>query len=188
VLGDIGTHAHHLVTYMTGQRVDAVLADVGATLPGRTAHDNAFVIFRLENAARGVLLATKIATGAENALSIEVYGDRGGLVWTQAAANELRILRDRRPAELRTRGLPTLHPLSRRAARLPPGHPEAFFEAFANLYADFAELVAARRTGVAPDPLATQVPTVQDGVEGLAFVDACLASTERGGWVRCERT
>jgi len=185
VLGDIGTHAHQLVSYITGQPVASVLADVGAVLPGRTAHDNACVIFRLENAARGVLLATKIATGAENALSLEVYGDRGGLVWTQASANELRILRDRSPAELRTRGLPTLHPLSRRAARLPPGHPEAFFEAFANLYRDFAELVAARRTGIAPDPLAMHVPTVEDGVQGLAFMEACLASTERGGWADC---
>jgi predicted dehydrogenase len=185
VLGDIGTHAHQLATYVTGQRVEAVLADVGPTLPGRSAHDNASVIFRLEGSARGLMLATKIATGAENALTIEVYGDQGGLVWSQAAANELRILRDRRPAELRTRGLPTLHPLSRRAARLPPGHPEAFFEAFANLYSDFAELAAARRTGVAPDPLATHIPTADDGVQGLAFIDACLASTERGGWVAC---
>jgi predicted dehydrogenase len=143
------------------------------------------VIFRLESRARGGMLATKLATGAENALSIEVYGDRGGLVWTQSSANELRILRDRSPAELRTRGLPSLHPLSRRAARLPPGHPEAFFEAFANLYADFAELVAARRTGVAPDPLATHIPTVEDGARGLAFVEACLHSTERGAWADC---
>jgi hypothetical protein len=75
--------------------------------------------------------------------------------------------------------------LSRRASRLPPGHPEAFFEAFANLYADFAELVAARRTGIAADPLATHIPTIDDGVEGLAFIEACLASAERGGWAPC---
>ena len=186
VLGDIGTHAHQLATYITGQRVEAVLADVGPTLPGRSAHDTASVIFRLEGSARGLMLATKIATGAENALSIEVYGDGGGLVWSQAAANDLRVLRDRRPAELRTRGLPTLHPLSRRAARLPPGHPEAFFEAFATLYADFAELAAARRTGVAPDPLAVHIPTVEDGVHGLAFVEACLVSMQRGGWAACQ--
>ncbi len=185
VLGDIGTHAHQLATYMTGRRVESVLADVGATLPGRTAHDTASVILRLDNAARGVLLATKLATGAENALSIEIYGDLGGLVWAQSSPNELRILRDRRPAEVRTRGLPSLHALSRRASRLPPGHPEAFFEAFANLYADFAELVAARRTGIAADPLATHIPTIDDGVEGLAFIEACLASAERGGWASC---
>ena len=185
VLGDIGTHAHQLVTYITGQQVESVLADVGATLPGRTAHDHASVILRLDNAARGVLLATKLATGAENALSIEIYGDLGGLVWSQSSPNELRILRDRKPAELRTRGLPTLHPLSRRASRLPPGHPEAFFEAFANLYSDFAELVAARRTGVAADPLAAHVPTIDDGVQGLAFIEACLTSTERRGWASC---
>jgi predicted dehydrogenase len=185
VLGDIGTHAHQLLTYITGQRVESVLADVGATLPGRTAHDNASVILRLDNAARAVLLATKLATGAENALSIEIYGDLGGLVWAQSAPNELRVLRDRKPVELRTRGLPGLHALSRRASRLPPGHPEAFFEAFANLYADFAELVAARLTGVAADPLATHLPTIDDGIQGLTFIEACLVSTERGGWASC---
>jgi predicted dehydrogenase len=186
VMGDIGTHAHHLATYVAGEAVASVLADVGAALPDRAVHDTASVIFRTGSGARGVLLATKAATGAENAVSIEVYGEKGGLSWSQASANELRVMRNGQPAELRTRGLPTLHPLSRRASRLPPGHPEAFFEAFATLYGDFAELVAARRTGVAPDPLATHLPTVEDGAHGLAFIDACLASTKAGGWVTVE--
>lgn len=185
VMADIGIHAHQLLTYVAGQRVAAVLADVGPVLPGRTTHDTASVILRLDGGARGVLFATKAATGAENALSLEVYGEAGGLAWRQSAVNELRVMRHNRPAELRTSGLPTLHPLARRACRLPPGHPEAFLEGFANVYADFADLVAARRAGIAPDPLAAQGPDGRAGAEGLAFIAACLESTRRGGWVDC---
>lgn len=185
VLGDIGTHAHQLLTYVTGERVAAVLADVGAVLPGRTAHDTASVIVRMDGGARGMLFATKLATGAENAMALEVYGEAGGVAWQQSAANELRVMRHNRPAELRTRGLPTLHPLAQRGVRLPPGHPEAFLEAFANLYADFADLVLARRDGVPADALAYEGPDAASGVAGLAFIDACLQSARDGRWVDC---
>ncbi len=187
VLADVGTHAHQLLTFVTGKRVEAVLADVGAALPRRQAHDTASVIFRLEGGARGVIFVTKAATGAENALSIEAYGEGGGIFWEQKAANELRVMRHSRPAELRTRGLPTLHPLTKRATRISAGHPEAFLEAFANIYADFAWLVAARRTGQKPDPLAAVVPDALAGADGLAFIDACLESTAKGGWVNVPR-
>jgi predicted dehydrogenase len=185
VLGDIGTHAHQLVTYVAGERVAAVLADVGAAIPGRTAHDTAAVILRMQNGARGVLLATKVASGAENAMALEVYGEAGGLAWQQSSANELRVMRNNRPAELRTRGLPSLHPLALRACRLPPGHPEAFLEGFANLYVDFADLVAARRAGTLPDPLALEGPDGWAGADGLAFIDACLQSARTGTWAEC---
>lgn len=187
VLGDIGTHVHQLVGYVAGRRIEGVLADVGSVIPGRVAHDTASVIVRLEGGARGALFVTKAATGAENALSIEAYGEAGGISWNQAAANELRFMRNAKPAEIRTRGLPTLHPLARAAARIPAGHPEAFFEAFANLYRDFAELVAARRTGTTPDPLFSSVPMAEEGADGLAFVEACLASTKLGKWVDVQR-
>lgn len=185
VLGDIGTHAHQLLTYVSGQRVAAVLADVGAVLPGRVAHDTASVIVRMEGGARGVLFATKAATGAENAMGLEVYGEAGGVSWQHAAPNELRVMRHNRPAELRTRGLPSLHPLARRAVRLPPGHPEAFLEAFANVYVDFADLIAAHRAGTAPDSLASEGPGAAAGVDGLVFIDACLKSARDGGWAEC---
>ncbi len=185
VMGDIGTHAHQLATFISGQQVDKVLADVGAIVPGRSAHDTGAVIMTLMSGARGVLLVSKAATGAENVLSIEVYGEAGGLSWSQTVPNTLKVMRDGRPAELRTRGLATLHPAARRAARVPPGHPEGFHEAFANLYADFAEQVAARRLGIAPDQFALDLPGAEAGVAGLAFIDACLQSTREGGWVTC---
>ena len=187
VLGDIGTHAHQLLTYVSGQRVEAVLADVGAALPGRATHDTASVIFRLEGGARGVMFVTKAATGAENAISLQAYGEAGGVAWQQASVNELRVMRNNQPAELRTSGLPTLHPLARRAARLPPGHPEAFLEAFANVYADFADLVAARRSGQPPDPLAAVTPNAVTGAESLAFIDACIESTRTQTWATVRR-
>ena len=185
VLGDIGTHAHQLLTYVGGQRVAAVLADVGAVLPGRTVHDTASVIVRLQNGARGVVFVTKAATGAENALTLEMYGEAGGLSWQHAAPNQLRVMRQNQAAELRSRGLPTLHPLARRAVRLPPGHPEAFLEAFATVYGDFADLVTARQAGVPPDPLALDAPNADTGVAGLAFIEACLQSARDGRWVDC---
>ncbi|UZF95414.1 Gfo/Idh/MocA family protein [Bosea sp. NBC_00550] len=187
VMGDIGTHAHQLLCFVTGRRVEAVLADVGPALPDRATHDTASVILRLEGGVRGMLFATKAATGAENAISLEAYGEAGGLAWTQATANELRVMRNARPAEIRTRGLPTLHPYSRRATRIPPGHPEAFFEAFANIYSDFALLVASRRAGKPADPFAMQAPGAVDGAEGLAFVEACLESTATGTWAKVPR-
>ena len=184
VMGDIGTHAHQLLTFVAGQQVEAVLADLGAALPNRQAHDTASVIFRLAGGARGVMFATKAATGAENAMTLEAYGEAGGVAWQHSSANELRVMRANRPAELRTRGLPTLYPHSQRAVRLPAGHPEAFLEAFANVYADFADLVSARRSGVPPDPLALLGPDAATGARGLAFIDACLESTERQTWVK----
>lgn len=185
VMGDIGTHAHQLATFITRQQVEQVLADVGAVLPGRTAHDTGAVIMRLSGGARGMLLASKAATGAENALSIEVYGEAGGLSWSHSDPNTLKVMRNARPAELRTRGLATLHPAARRAVRVPPGHPEGFHEAFGNLYADFAERIAALRLSIAPDPLACDLPDGETGVAGLAFIEACLQSTRDGRWVTC---
>ena len=171
VMGDIGTHAHQLLSFVTGQPVARVMAEVGAVLPGRAAHDTGMALLEMADGAKGVLLASKAATGAENALSIEVYGEAGGLFWEQASLNQLRHMRNGEAARLLTRGLPGLHPLARRAARVPPGHPEGFHEAFANLYADFAEAVAARLAGTTPDPLCLHFPTADDGAAGLAFVE-----------------
>ncbi|MER2533683.1 MAG: Gfo/Idh/MocA family oxidoreductase [Rhizobiaceae bacterium] len=185
VLLDIGSHAHQLATYVTGDRVASVLADVGAAVEGRSAHDTASVIMRMGNGARGTILASRAASGSDNRMSIEIYGDKAGLRWEQSSPDLLHVTRTALPAEIRAKGLASLHPLARRASRAPSGHPEAFFEAFANLYRDFADLVAARIAGIAPDPLAAHIPTVDDGVAGLAFIEACVRSSERGGWTDC---
>jgi predicted dehydrogenase len=182
VLGNIGTHAHQLLAYLTGQPVERLLAGVGAVVPGRTAHGTASLIPRLDGGARGVMWVTKAATGAENALALEVCGEKGGRFREQASANALRFMRNGEPAMLMTRGLLGLHPLARRAARSPPGHPDGFHEAFANLHPDLAEPIAARITGAEPDPLALTFPTADDGARCLAPIEAALRSTESGSW------
>lgn len=182
VLLDIGVHAEQLLTYVAGQPIAAVLADVGPSLPGRTVHDTAAAIFRLADGTRGTFIVSKVAAGAQNDISIEAYGEGGGLHWSQGEANDLRVMRLNAPHEIRTRGLPSLSAHAKRGTRIPVGHPEAFFEGFANIYTDFAELVAARLGGAEPDPLARLVPDGWTGVASLRFIDACLESSKTGTW------
>ncbi len=182
VLGDIGTHAIHLATYVGRQPPARVLADVGALVPGRQVHDHAAVLMKLANDARGVFWVTNAAAGAEHGLHLRVYGAKGGLEWFQERPNDLHHMPIGEPARRYTRDGPGLHPIAARGTRVAIGHPEGYHEAFANLYADVAEDIVARRTGTAPDPLALWYPTVEDGVAGVAFIEACLRASAAGGW------
>ena len=189
ILGDIGTHAHHLVCYVAGVELQAVAADVGAIVPGRQIHDYAGVLLRFAGGARGCLWATQAAAGVESSLGFRISGALGTVEWHQDRANELRFLPLAEPAQVRTRNGPGTLPLSARGSRVGKGHPEGFHEGFANIYADAAEAIAARRSGRVPDPLALHFPTVADGARGLAFVEAALASSAAGGgWVDCRLT
>ncbi|MBM3570267.1 MAG: Gfo/Idh/MocA family oxidoreductase [Alphaproteobacteria bacterium] len=183
VLLDIGTHAHQLACFASGRRLKRVMAQVGAVIPGRNAHDTASALIELEGGVQGVLWVSKAAAGAENALSFQLYGESAGLYWEQASHNHLRFMRNGEAAQILSRGLAGLHPLAKHATRIPPGHPEGLHEAFANLYADFAEAIAARMAGKPLDPLAAHFPNEQDAVDGLAFVEACLESSAKGRWV-----
>ena len=189
ILGDIGTHAHHLVCYVAGVELQAVAADVGAIVPGRQIHDYAGVLLRFAGGARGCLWATQAAAGVESSLGFRISGALGTVEWHQDRANELRFLPLAGPAQVRTRNGPGTLPLSARGSRVGKGHPEGFHEGFANIYADAAEAIAARRSGRTPDPLALHFPTVEDGARGLRFVEAALASSAAGGgWVDCRLT
>lgn len=189
ILGDIGTHAHHLVCYVAGVELAAVCADVGAIVPGRRVDDYAGVLLRFAGGARGCLWATQAAAGVESSLGFRISGGRGTVEWHQDRANELRFLPLDGPAQMRTRNGPGALPLSARGSRVGKGHPEGFHEGFANIYADAAEAIAARRSGRAADPLALHFPTVEDGARGVRFVEAALASSAAGGrWVDCRLT
>jgi predicted dehydrogenase len=181
VLGDIGTHAHHLASFITGLGLSEVAAELGSVVPGRQVHDYAHLLLRLEGGARGSMWVTNSAAGAEHGLHIRVFGDKGGLEWHQEEPNRLL----HRPlggfAQVLTRGRAGLSAQAERATRIVLGHPEGFHEAFANLYADAADAIAARRTGTKPDPLALDFPTVDDGARGLKFVEAAVASQRNGG-------
>ena len=181
VLGDIGTHAHNLVRFITGLEVAEVAAEVGAIVPGRLVHDYAGAMLRFDNGARGSFWVTQAAAGMENGLRVRVSGTQGTLEWNQEQPTALTFRPLDGPAEVRTPNGPGTLPLSARASRSVAGHPEGFHEAFATLYSDAAEAIAARRSGQDPDPLALHFPNVLDGVIGLRFLEAAIESSQADG-------
>jgi len=183
VLGDIGTHAHQLLRYITGKEVLEVAAEVGAIVPGRIVHDFAGAMLRMEGGARGIFWVTQAAAGIENSLKIRVSGNKGSLEWWQEIPQRLYFHPLGLPAQIRTPNGPGTYPASSRVCRVVAGHPEGFPEAFANIYADAAEAIASRITETEPDPLAMTFPTAEDGLAGMRFTFACLKSSEnRGAW------
>lgn len=185
VLGDIGTHAHQLLRFVTGLEVAEVAAEAGCVVPGRTAHDFAGALLRMDGGARGSFWVTQAAAGVENGLRIRVSGSLGTLEWAQEHPQVLHVKPLDAPAQQRTPRGPGTLPLALRASRVAAGHPEGYMDAFANLYADAAEAIAARRSGQPADPLALHFPTEHDGWMGLRFVDAMVRSSQAGGaWTR----
>jgi predicted dehydrogenase len=186
IMGDIGTHAYHLGAYATGLELAAVMAELGATVPGRSSDDYGALLLRWSNGARGTMWVTNAAAGAEHGLAFRIFGGLGGLEWHQERPNELRHRRLGGFEQVLTKRLHgALHPAAERAARVEIGHPEGYQEAFANLYKDAAEAIAARRTGRACDSLALDFPTVMDGARGIRFIEAAVESAHTGGWVDC---
>lgn len=187
VMGDIGTHAHNLVRFVTGLEVASVSAEVGHIVPNRLVDDYAGALLRFDNGARGSFWVTQAAAGVENCLRLRVSGTRGTLEWMQELPTRLTFKPLGAPAETRTPNGPGTLPLARRASRIVAGHPEGFHEGFANLYSDAAEAIAARRADADPDPLALVFPTAIDGVKGVAFVEAAIASSANNGeWTSVE--
>jgi predicted dehydrogenase len=185
VLGDIGTHAHHLACYVAGERMARISAEVGTLMPGRVVQDYAQARFRLAGGANGSMTLCQGAAGAENHILLRVFGAKGHIEWRHAAHNELRLAALEGFPLTMSRGHPTLSAAATRATRFRrTGHPEGLHEAFANLYADFAEQSAARRLGIAADPLALTAPGAPEGLDGVRFVEAALRSQAMdGGWV-----
>ncbi|GIX31289.1 MAG: oxidoreductase [Porticoccaceae bacterium] len=178
-LADIGVHAFHLAEFVTGLEVAELAADLAAVVPGRRVEDDAAVLLRFAGGARGVLLASQVSPGEENGLRIRVYGERAGLEWFQEAPNTLWLKGNDRPAARLTAGGPWLGKVARALTRTPPGHPEGYIEAFANLYRAFA--AAVRAGGRHAPPEAAWLPGIREAVRGMAFVDAALASSRAGG-------
>ncbi|MBT3066514.1 Gfo/Idh/MocA family oxidoreductase [Rhodoferax sp. U11-2br] len=189
VLADIGTHAHNLLRFMTLLEVAQVAAEVGSIVPDRLTHDYAGAMLRLNNGARGSFWVTQAAAGVENGLRIRISGALGSLEWQQEQPQVLHFKPLDAPAQVRTPNGPGTLPLAARASRIVAGHPEGFHEAFANLYTDAADTIAARRCHQAVDPLSTHFPNASDGLQGLRFVTAALASSQQQGtWTTVEGT
>lgn len=189
--GDIGTHAYNLARFVTGLELDSLAADLDAFVVGRRVDDNAHVLLRFRPqgkapGAKGMLWASQVAPGNENGLKLRVYGTRGGLEWKQEDPNYLWFAPFGEPKRLITRGGAGAGPAAARVSRIPSGHPEGYLEGFANIYAEAARAIRAARSGRKP-PKDVLYPTVQDGLEGVAFVDACVRSSKRNGaWVRLQ--
>ncbi|RCV86190.1 Gfo/Idh/MocA family protein [Billgrantia montanilacus] len=183
-LGDIGTHAYNLVRFVTGLEPQALAADLHTFVEGRALDDNVHMMLRFKGGARGMLWSSQVSPGNENGLRLRVYGSRGGLEWCQEEPNRLVHSPLGEPPRTLTRNGPDLGAAALTAARIPPGHPEGYLEAFAQLYSDFAEQIRARENGREPEALATGTPGVADGVDGLVFITRALESSSAGGiWV-----
>ena len=186
VMGDIGTHAHNLMRFITGLEVEQVAAEVGAIVPERTTHDFANAMLRLSGGARGSFWVTQAAAGVENGLRIRVSGSLGSLEWMQEVPQALTFKPLDAPSQNRTPNGPGTLPLGARSSRIVAGHPEGFHEGFANRYSDAAEAIAARRSAQTADPLALHFPNSLDGLLGIRFVNAVVQSSARNGaWTDC---
>jgi predicted dehydrogenase len=182
-VGDIGTHAYNLASFVTGLKLESLAADMQHFVPGRRVDDNGHVMLRFDGGARGMLWFSQVAAGEENGLRLRVYGEKGGLQWEQEEPNKLWHLPLGEPRRLLTRGGSAAGPEAARVTRVPSGHPEGYLEGFATIYADAARAIRARRANQ-PVPAEVLFPTLDDGVAGVAFVDACVRSSGRNGaWV-----
>lgn len=184
VVGDLGTHAHHLARFITGLEVSQLSAELSTIVPGRQMDDNAHIKLRFNNGAKGLMWASMVATGHIHGQRIRVYGEKGSLEWVQEQPNELSLRPLDGPHQILSRGFGYLAPAAQRGARIWPGHPEGFLAAFANIYTDLADVILAHRDGAPADPLAYLFPTVEDGVLGVKFVEAAVESHRQdGAWV-----
>jgi predicted dehydrogenase len=177
-IGDIGSHAENLARYITGLELESVAADLNTFIPGGTLDDDGSMLVRYQGGARGVLFASQISTGEENNLNIRVYGTEASLEWHQEHPNELIVKFADAPRQIWRRGNSYNGPEAAKFTRLPFGHPEAFIEAFANVYLSAAEAIADHLAGSYPRAEGYDFPTVADGVEGMAFIEAAVASSK----------
>lgn len=184
-MGDIGTHAAHLAEYISGLHISSLCADLSIMVKGRALDDDGNVLLRFDNGATGILVASQVAAGEENALTIRIYGENGGIEWAQQEPNTLLVKWLDRPTQVYRAGMPWLSEDAKFNTRTPAGHPEGYLEAFANLYRDFALTLMARLDGTTPAPEALDFPSIEAGVRGMAFIDTVIASnTSTQKWTK----
>ncbi|HEY8397293.1 MAG TPA: Gfo/Idh/MocA family oxidoreductase [Flavihumibacter sp.] len=176
-MGDIGTHAFNMVEYVTGIKVEAICADLQITVPGRLLDDDGSVLLRMENGVTGNLFASQVAAGEENNLKIRVYGEKGGIEWKQEDANTLLVKWLHEPAQVYRAGTPYLSSFARSGTRTPPGHPEGYLEAFANIYRNFAYTLQSRIANTSPKEEWLDFPGIDAGIRGMLFVEKVVESS-----------
>lgn len=179
-MGDIGTHAANLAEYISGAQIEKLCADLNIMVPGRALDDDGAVLLRFDNGAAGVLMASQVAAGEENALKIRVYGEKGGLEWAQHEPNTLLVKWLDKPTEIYRAGGGYTFQSSYMThnTRTPGGHPEGYLEAFGNLYRNFAQTLSAKIDGVTPSPESLDFPGTAEGIRGMAFIDNVVRSSQ----------
>ncbi len=183
-IGDIGTHAENLARYITGLRIQELCADLTTFVKGRKLDDDGNILLRFKGGAKGVLHASQISVGDDNNLNIRVYGEKGGLEWHQEHPNELIVKYPDRPSEIWRRGNGYVGDTAKRFTRIPAGHPEGYLEAFGNIYAEIFRAIAAEVAGQKA-PRDVDFPTIDDGIEGMAFIETTVKSARLGArWVK----
>lgn len=184
-IGDIGSHAENLARYITGLEIDELAAELTTFIPGRPLDDDGNLLIRYKGGAKGVLYASQISTGDENNLNIRVYGTEASLEWHQEHPNELTVKFAEQPRQIHRRGNVYNGEVCGKYTRLPFGHPEAFIEAFANVYLGAAEAIADEVSGAYSGPDGYDFPSVADGVEGMAFIEAAVNSSKNNAaWTK----
>jgi len=182
-IGDIGTHAFNLAGFVTGLNAQELFADLHSFVSGRRLDDNAHIMMRYEGGAKGMFWASQVAPGNENNLVLRIYGEKAGLEWHQENPNQLWFTRLGEPKQLITRGGAGAGPAAAQVTRVPGGHPEGYLEGFATIYVEAAKAIEAHRAGQPmPDDIAPQ--GIAEGLRGMEFIDGCLRSSKRQGWVK----
>lgn len=177
-MGDIGTHAAQLAEYISGLQITKMCADLNIVVDGRALDDDGNVLLKFDNGANGLLMASQIAAGEENALRINVYGEKGSLEWHQMEPNTLLVKWLDQPTQIYRTGNGYLHSIAAHNTRTPSGHPEGYLEAFANIYRNFALTLDAKLNGETPTEEMLDFPTAKDGVRGMAFIENVVASSK----------
>ena len=186
--GDIGSHAENLAHYITGLEIEEICADLTTFVAGRKLDDDANTLVHYEGGARGIMYASQISVGEENNFHIHVYGTAASLEWRQENPNYMQVRFADKPEQVYKRGNGYLAPVATHNSRLPSGHPEAFIEAFANIYRNAGRTIAARITGETPHAFDLDFPSVQDGARGVHFIHAVVKSSQQRGWLKARYT
>lgn len=183
-VGDIGTHAYHLSCFVTQLKATSLCADLSSFVDGRRLDDNAHIMIRYKGNTKGMIWSSQVAPGNGNNLEIQIYGDKGGLVWRQEQPNELIFSPINKPSQTLLRGSPDLSENANALSRVPVGHPEGYIEGFANLYREIADALMIYRSGKKPSPGDILFPTGEDGYDGVSFVEAAVQSNNEGSvWI-----
>jgi predicted dehydrogenase len=177
-IGDIGTHAFNLLTFVTGLHTEALAADLHSFGEGRQVDDNAHIMLRFQGGAKGMVWSSQVASGNENGLRLRIYGDKAGIEWGQENPNQMTFARLGEPKQIITRGGAGLGGGAGNWTRIPPGHPEGYLEGFANIYTDAADLIGGTGDGAL-------LPGIKEGLDGMWFIGACVASSKAdGAWIK----